>query len=149
MARASRIAEEVMLTCALGKPVYVLGGRGGGAKEVGRLLGLDQTVANPDDCLADDEIERQSGSALQSNAFTLPGHPNLPQTTAEVRTFLFKHGIMTTAWPRNGLTLQENRELFGASIRTGADDSRKKCVDLIVAGLLRLNWPLAARPPLE
>ena len=51
--RFAGIAEEVMLALAMGKPVYLLGGRHGSAESVGNLMGLGETIANPDGCLHD------------------------------------------------------------------------------------------------
>ena len=110
--RFSGIAEEVMLALALGKPTYVLGGRGGGAYAVGKLLGLDYTIANPDTCLVEGDIGSPLSSETYANYFALPGHPGLPRTTSKIRTFLFERAVTTSGWPRNGLRLEENRELF-------------------------------------
>ena len=136
--RFSGIAEEVTLAVALGKPVYVLGGRGGAARAVGRLLGLDQSLANPDTCLADlGGLEPSVIHKNFTNCFTIPGHPNLPQTVPAVRSYLFEHSVLTDSWPKNGLTLAENRELFTTEI---TQSKWGRCADLIIQGLTRLDW---------
>lgn len=142
--RFSGIAEEVMIALALGKPVYVLGGRGGGAYAVGQLLGLDSIVGNPNTCLVDDKLE----TSVTKRDFALPGLPDLPQSTSELRDFLFERGITTRGWPRNGLLLKENRQLFEAPVRKDNAEDAKYCVDQIIRGLLRLDWKTPSRPPL-
>jgi SLOG cluster2/AAA domain len=142
--RFSGIAEEAMLALALGKPLYVLGGLGGGAKAVGQLLGLDSIVPDPNTCLVDEELE----ASFSKHEFTLPGFPDLPQTTSKLRCFLFEHGITTQDWPRNGLLPEENRQLFETRIRPNKIKDSVQCVDLVIAGLLRLDWKTPAQPPL-
>lgn len=143
--RFSGIAEEVMLALALKKPVYVLGGRGGAADAIGKLLGLDQSLVNPDSYLADgSSIEPEIIPPNFKNAFTLPGHSNLPNTVTGIRSHLFERSVTTPRWPWNGLLLEENRELFRTRI-TKSDWG--KCVDLIITGLMRLDWKLPSDPP--
>lgn len=136
--RFSGIAEEVMLAIALRKPVYVLGGRGGAARAVGRLLGLDHTIANPDTCLDDvKNLELSQNHEKFAKSFTIPGHSNLPRTIAEVRNYLFDRSITTNAWPWNGLNIDENRKLFTTEIN---ESHWGECVSLIIKGLTRLDW---------
>jgi SLOG cluster2 len=142
--RFSGIAEEVMLALALRKPVYVLGGRGGGAQAVGQLLGFDSAVANPNTCLADDEV----GESLSTREFTLPGLLDLPRTTPDLRTYLFERGITTNAWPRNGLSPEENRQVFKTVIEPDNIRDAESCVKQIIKGLLRLDGNTPSRPPL-
>lgn len=142
--RFSGIAEEVMLAVALGKPIFVLGGRGGAAHAVGRLLGLDQSPANPDSCLADvGGLDPAKVHKNFANCFTMPGLPNLPQTVPVVRNYLFEHSVLTDSWPKNGLTLDENRELFTTKINPS---EWGRCADLIIQGLTRLDWKHPADP---
>ena len=136
--RFSGIAEEVMLAAAMGRPLYVLGSAGGAAHAVGRLLGLDQTPANPDVCLDDTgSVEHSAMYQHFKHAFALPEHPKLPTTIREVRSYLFEHGIMTSKWRWNGLLLDENRQLFRMPI---TEQNWDKCADLIIKGLTRLEW---------
>jgi hypothetical protein len=138
--RFSGNAEEIMLALAMGKPVYVLGKSGGATQSVGRLLGLDTTLVNPDTCLADiGSIEHHSIYRHFKHAFALPKHPDLPRTIAELRNYLFEHGVTTSAWPWNGLMPEDNRKLFNMEI---ADP--KDCVQLIITGLTRLDWKHSA-----
>jgi hypothetical protein len=143
--RFSGIAEEVVLAVALGKPVYVLGGRGGAAHAVGRLLGLSETLANPDSCLGDiGNVSLGSVDKNFANSFTMPGHQNLPRSISEVRSYLFERSVTTRAWPWNGLSRDENRNLFGMTI---AKADFGGCVDVIIRGLCRLDWKLPSEPP--
>jgi hypothetical protein len=135
--RFSGIAEEVMLALVLDKPVYVLGGQGGAAEATGRLLGLGENQVSPETCLRDDN--RDQFQALYedfTHHFAMSGYSNLPVTLAELRNYLFEHSVTTSAWPSNGLTLTENRELFQTPI-TQKEWGRR--VDLIIRGLTRLN----------
>jgi len=135
--RFSGIAEEIMLALAMDKPVYVLGGRRGAAEATGRLLGLAENQVSPETCLLDDN--RDIFQALYedfTHNFAMPGYPNLPVTLAELRNYLFEHSVTTPAWPSNGLTLTENRELFQTPI---TQKEWGRCVDLIIRGLTRLN----------
>jgi hypothetical protein len=136
------IVEEVVLALALRKPIYVLGGRKGAAYAVGMLLGLDQTITNPNMWLehvpapAFVPWHAESENPF-SGCFTLPGHPDLPGTIPEVRKYLTGHSLTCSGWPWNGLEREENRTLFGAAINP---DTGQDCVDLIHQGLSRLEW---------
>lgn len=154
--RFSGIAEEVMLAIAYRKPVYVLGGFGGAAREVGKLLGLDHTIANPDECLEDEKPIEDICPPKFERAFALV-NPDLPGTIKELRNYLFSHSANDAEkWPWNGLSPQDNRELFREeiSLPEGASDetrrkvqaARTRCVDAIVKGLSRLEWKRPALP---
>lgn len=148
--RFSGVAEEVMLAIALQKPVYILGGLRGAAREVGKLLGLDHTMANPDECLEDEKPIKDICPPKFKSAFSMP-NLDLPSTVEEMRTYLFSHPITDNdKWPWNGLNPQENRDLFRADILhtenatrskvTAVESTRAKCVDAIIKGLGRLDW---------
>ena len=148
--RFSGVAEEVMLAIAFRKPVYVLGGLSGAASEVGKLLGLDHTIANPDECLEDEKPIKDICPPKFKSAFAMP-NLDLPDTIEEMRTYLFSHSISDEdKWPWNGLNPQENQQLFradiflpenaGAEKETAVHEARGKCVDIIVKGLSRLEW---------
>ena len=149
--RFSGIAEEVMLALAMNKPVYVLGKAGGAALAIGKLLGLDETLVNPDTCLADiGSIEHSPIYKHYKHAFVLPEQPNLPRTVAEVRNYLFEHGVTSSVWPWNGLTPEQNRLLFKTELdqedETGdTKDKKKSCISLIIEGLTRLDWKKQSR----
>lgn len=138
--RFAGIAEEVLLALALRKPVYVLGGYGGAARPVGRLLALDDTLPNATHCLV--EVNNPAFTeALNEYAhcFTLPGYPELPRSLTDVRQFLFDHSVHTPHWPWNGLTAVQNRRLFTCTVEASPAHVRE-AVDLILQGLLRLDW---------
>jgi len=159
--RFSGIAEEIMLALALKKPVYVMGKAGGAGLAVGKLLGLGATLVNPDTCLADiGSIEHSPLYKHYRHAFVLPEQPNLPRTVAEVRNYLFEHGVTSSTWPWNGLTPEQNRQLFSTEL-TQEDDKaeltpdedltniKKSCISLIIEGLTRLDWKKQSRNPQE
>lgn len=134
--RFAGIAEEVMLAIAMGKPVYLLGGRGGSTRSVGQLLGLGETVVNPDGCL-DDPGSIGPTSFRADSCFALPGYPALPRTVAELRGWFQERSVWTDAWPWNGLDIEENRRLFLTLIPS---PEQMTCVQLVLDGLCRLDW---------
>ena len=131
-------SEEVMLALALGKPIYVLGGPGGAARAVGRLLGLAEAIANRKTCLVhDDDPAFLRLLPKYDHCFSIAGRAALPLCIDELRQFIANHSVTTAAWPWNGLKPDENRELFKRSIRgLGA----KHAVDVVVQALLKLDW---------
>jgi SLOG-like protein/ATPase family protein associated with various cellular activities (AAA) len=125
------VAEEVMLSLAQGKPVYISGALGGAAQDIGSLLGL----AHP----RRSEVPSSFRSApkgkertLRKIAHELRPSPwtQLPVTAAEAASFLKEHAMGGPKWPENGLTFDENRRLFTSS------DSNE-VANLVVTGLLR------------
>jgi hypothetical protein len=109
--RVPAICEEVMLTLALGKPVYIAGGFGGVAFAVGRLLGLAHPWTG--DMPVTWRAESQEGNLAACANKLRPGPlSGLPVTLAEVATFLQQHAIGDQRWPNNGLTRADNRRLF-------------------------------------
>jgi energy-coupling factor transporter ATP-binding protein EcfA2 len=137
--RFSGIAEEVMLAMALGKPVYVLGGYQGGARAIGRVLGLDRCVPPIMNELTDEDRADFRGALEQyAEAFRIPGRDDSPLTVQDVRRFLFDRSITTAAWPWNGLTIDQNRDLFALPL--GEANEIKRAVGLVIRGLTRLDW---------
>jgi hypothetical protein len=136
--RFSGIAEEVVIAVALGKPVYILGGVGGAASVVGRLMGLGPSLSSLGACLKETSTTAfQNLLSQYSDRFSIPGVASLPRTIGEVREYLFQHGVTTSHWRWNGLDIVENRSLFACEMD---DDGANKCVDLITRGLSRLHW---------
>ena len=127
--RVPGIAEEVMLTAALGKPVYIAGGFGGAAAGVGSLLGLGhpRTGELPAGWRPHAQEERLAGIAHQLQPAPLT---DLPLTLAEVASYLKKLAIGGPRWPDNGLTPDENRNLFKSNDRHGV-------ARLVTKGLLQ------------
>lgn len=138
--RFAGIAEEVMLALLLRKPVYVLGGAGGAALAVGRLLGMDSTAPNPRECVNDRTPPAFAAAlARYRHCFSVPGVSESPFTLDEVREQLYHRGVTTSAWPWNGLTVKENRDLFRAALPEEPAAARD-VVGTIVQGLSRLQW---------
>jgi hypothetical protein len=127
--RVPGIAEEVMLTLALGKPVYVAGGFGGAALDVGALLGLARfrTGDTPDSLKAQPEEPQ-----LQAITDKLRPGPwtSLPINASQFVDFFKSHAIEGPLWPDNGLSTEDNRRLFES---TDAEEVAK----LVVRGLRR------------
>lgn len=145
--RFAGIAEEVMIAIALRKPVYVLGGAGGAALATGQLLGLDATTPDLRRCLvpaAQAELEQQLDQ--YAHCFEIPGVSKSPIDLAALREFLYHNGVMTPAWPWNGLEPQENRDLFRCPL-AGNDSNVDGAVELIVQGLSRLDWKTQPSQP--
>jgi hypothetical protein len=91
-------------------PESGMGGLGGAASAVGKLLGFGQTIANPDECLKNVEPITALCPPKFRRAFALPNQ-QLPETIEELRDYLFHHSLTTDEWPWNGLSFEENREL--------------------------------------
>jgi hypothetical protein len=126
--RMPGVAEEVMLSLASGHPVYVAGGFGGVAADVGMLLGLSRTrtgeippsmLCNPGEDLSPVTRELRP-----------PPRLDLPITACEAAAALQRHALGGTRWPDNGLSRDDNRRLFET-------DDPQEVVRLVAAGLLR------------
>jgi len=129
LGRFPGIAEEVMLALALGKPVYVAGGFGGAALDVGSLLGLGslRTGEIPVSLKPDprEDTLKTIADKLQPGPWT-----TLPVTCAELAFFLKEHAIDGSRWPDNGLTVSENRLLF-------TSEDPEEVAHVVTKGLLR------------
>jgi hypothetical protein len=125
--RVPGIAEEVMLTLAFGRPVYVAGGFGGAAADLGVLLGLSdiRSGGTPDSFAPnsrDDELENIA------EKFQPAPLNDLPVKSTEIVTFLKAHALGGSAWPKNGLSRSENRALFCST-------DPEEVANLVVQGL--------------
>lgn len=143
LARFPGIPEEVMLTLAQGKPVYIAGAFGGGAADVGSLLGLAHPRRGDVPPSLQAEPSEAEGS-LSTIADKLRPGPwtDLPITAAELASFLKAHALGGSKWPDNALTFEENRRLFAS-----ADPG--EVAHLVRTGLLRLFAkadPVTAEP---
>jgi hypothetical protein len=123
------IPEEVMLTLAQGKPVYIAGAFEGAGFDVGSMLGL----AHPRRGEVPPSLQaepRENEGSLSTIAEKLRPGPwaDLPITAAELVQFLKAHALGGPKWPNNGLTFEENRRLF-------ASHDPRKVADLVVMGL--------------
>jgi hypothetical protein len=126
------VPEEVMLTLAQRKPVYIAGAFGGGAADVGSLLGL----AHPRRGEVPPSLQaepRQAEGSLSTIADKLRPGPwtELPIRAAELAPFLKAHALGGPKWPDNALTVEENRRLF-------ASNEPDVVAGLLLTGLLRL-----------
>jgi SLOG cluster2 len=130
--RFSGIAEEVMLTLALGKPVYVAGGFGGAAREVGALLGLARPWTGEKLAVFEPVLSGARLAMLEhfSEAMRPPGFEGLPLTQEALVSFLRDRCVDGTRWPNNGLDVGENRELFSS-------EDGDRIAELVLKGLTR------------
>jgi hypothetical protein len=136
--RFSGIAEEVMLALALKKPVYVLGWRSGAALTTAQLLGLGDSLVNPNFIFKNAEgVQAEDIPPEFRNCFTLPGIPPLPIEIPDVCEYMMEHSVHTPLWPWNGLQLDENRTLSSEDL---PDEGWPVLVSLIMKGLSRLDW---------
>lgn len=129
------IAEEVMLSLAVGNAVYICGGFGGAAEAVGQVLGLDKPWSLTPDCLRRKGHGRGAApleAAVQKwgHFFQLPHRHDLPLEYAHLVAFLGFHALDGPNWPDNGLTPDENRTLFRST-------DAKEIVKLVTKGLGR------------
>jgi hypothetical protein len=126
------IPEEVMLTLAQGKPVYIAGAFGGTAADIGSLLGLahPQLGEVPLSLQADPKEAEASLATIEDKLQPAPW-TELPVTAAQIVPFLKAHALGGPDWPDNALTFDENRRLF-------VSDDPDEVTSLVLTGLLRL-----------
>lgn len=136
--RLPGVVEEVMLSLAAGKPVFLCGGFGGATQAVGEVLGLGNAwLAGLPRALRGEPYGAwfpvpEEDVRAHGQYFQLPHRPDLPLTFRELVTFLRKHALGSPGWPYNGLTPQENRALFGCQ-------DAGKIFELVETGLRRLG----------
>lgn len=136
--RFSGIAEEMMLALAHRKPVYILGMAGGAASALGDFLGLGDTLGKEPECLQTSKVEADFAGILERlrKKFEVPYISGLPLTKVEeLREYLVKFSLRGSKWPDNGLSLEENKELFACE---NTIPGRARAVELIVSGISRL-----------
>jgi hypothetical protein len=128
--RVPGIAEEVMLTLAFNRPVYIAGGFGGAAADLGILLGLSQIRTG---AIPPSFVPQGQDFDLNSIADKLRPPPlnKLPVASTDVVAFLRAHALGGSAWPNNGLSWSDNRRLF-------ASTDPKEVATLVVRGLRRV-----------
>jgi len=111
--RVPGIAEELMLTLALGKPIYVAGGFGGAALDCGSLLGL--THVRTGEIPASFKPQTDETKLMAVKEKLQPGPwISLPVTATEIASFLKEYALGGQRWPDNGLNPDENRQLFSS-----------------------------------
>lgn len=134
--RMPGILEEAVLALSLGQPLYIIGGFGGGARAVGELLGLAKawpSGAREVGCFgagarAGPDVDRAVVAA--PHVFRPANFSNLPLTFEEAMAFVSGYSLEGPGWPRNGLTVAENRELFETR-------EQSRIIELVVRGLTR------------
>ena len=131
------VAEEIMLTLALGKPIYLSGGFGGASAELGPLLGLSEPSSGaPPASLEMSRFDPGQVAELAKASHLLRPPPllDLPLGPEELVRFLQTRALGSAGWPENGLTFQENRQLFRATSPT-------EVTALVLLGLTRRFGP--------
>jgi hypothetical protein len=130
--RLSGIVEETILSLAHNHPIYVVGGFGGAAAELGVVLGLSRrrTGLTPDSMLARLTEGQRSALGTMSTHLRPPPFDALPILPEEQVSFLREHALGSPGWPHNGLSADENRHLFESTDPTDV-------THLIVTGLMR------------
>jgi hypothetical protein len=111
--RVPGIAEELMLTLALGKPIYVAGGFGGAALDCGTLLGLAGVRSGEIPPSLKPQTDETKLMAIKEKLQPGPW-TSLPLTAAEIASFLKEYALGGPRWPDNGLNADENRRLFSS-----------------------------------
>jgi len=103
------VAEELMLALAMRHPVYIAGGLGGAAQWAGVLLGLGRSWTG---LVPGFDEEWQKIPDQIRALFQPPPYGNLPITRQDLIAFFKRHAIGGPRWVGNGLSLEENRQLF-------------------------------------
>jgi hypothetical protein len=131
------IAEEVMLSLAHGRPLYICGWFGGAAQRVGQVLGLGEPWPSVPACLQR-ETHGPWAELLETavqewgSRFQLPHRRDLPLSYASLVDFLREHALGGPGWPDNGLTASENHTLFRCA-------DAEEIVRLVTKGLRRCS----------
>ncbi len=135
--RMPGILEEVVLSLALGQPLYLIGAFGGATRVIGELLGLAGSPAWLELGSAREDLAAQVRA--RPELFRPAGYEHLPLLTEDAVAWLRAFAIGGPRWPENGLTLKENRELFnlGVSDPTTEEKNADRVVELVTRGLLR------------
>jgi len=123
------IPEEVMLSLAQAKPIYVAGAFGGAAAQVGSVLGLTHARRGEVPALLRRGTDEDSRSPIEDKFRPAPW-TDLPVTAAELTSFFKSCALGGPKWPDNGLTFEDNRRLF-------ASKDLDEIADLVATGLQR------------
>jgi hypothetical protein len=127
--RMPGVFEEGMLALAAGQPIYVIGAHGGAAELFGNVLGLSQShnfSFPPLDLLIDRKLI--DNAAL----FSFAGAVRLPATFREAVAYVQRFAPNGKDWPDNGLSFEENQELFNLK-----PDKTTRISELLLKGLTR------------
>jgi hypothetical protein len=125
------IPEEVMQSLSQGKPVYIAGGFGGAAADVGSVLGLAHPRKGgvPASLRQGPNRDEQSLCAIVEKLRPGPW-TELPIAADGLVPFFKTYALGGPRWPDNGLTFDENRTLF-------ASRDREEVVEMVAIGLQR------------
>lgn len=132
--RMPGVLEEVYLALVHRRPVYILGGAGGAAAELGGLLGLTATWEGPPSVDASNAMFDDAFDESARDRLSPPGVERPAITARDAMNALRSHAIGAAKWPDNGLTAAENRALFATH---DPDVAR----DLVLEGLGRIMIP--------
>jgi hypothetical protein len=127
------VVDEVVQSLALGRPVYLAGGFGGVTLDLGTVLALSgiRTGVIPQSLSSALTSEKQGWLDEIATRLRPPPLTSLPVSADEQVSFLRDHALGGPLWPYNGLSEEENRELF-RSTRPGV------LRGLVVEGLRRV-----------
>lgn len=137
--RMPGILEELVLTLALGRPVYLIGAFGGATRVLGELLGLSAAPAP----FKLDGAKEDLAARVRANPglFRPAGYENLPLLTEDAVSFPGGYAVGGPRWPENGLSVEENRALFNLALPPGPEEAVDQAISELVAlverGLLR------------
>lgn len=106
------VAEELMLALALKRPVYVSGVAGGAARWAGDLLGLGREWVGVPGGFDEDIITVPEDTV---SLFRPPPLLDLPLDRADLVDFFQRRALGGSGWVDNGLSPEENRQLFEAT----------------------------------
>ncbi len=146
--RCSGIAEEVMIAQCLRKPVYILGATSEqyeASMQVGTVLGLGETFQYPPQMNIEQRADKDSSEQTEFNAelkrtfansLAIPGYQNRIVTQEDVMASLATYFVGGRRWVDNGLTVTENRKLFG--LKLDSENAHNEASDLILRGISRL-----------
>jgi SLOG cluster2 len=124
--RLPSAVEGILFSLAVNQPIYVAGHWKGAAAWAGGLLGLGE----PRDDADMEELLEQMATKNPPPFFQSSTPEQLPASGHAVKRFLTRHALGGEGWPDNGLTPQENRDLFEV------EDVKDVC-DLVLKGLRR------------
>jgi hypothetical protein len=125
------IPEEVMLSLAQAKPIYLAGAFGGATTDIGSLLGLAHPRKGQIPAWLQPQPEEEASIISTIGDKLRPGPwTGLPVSSDELALFLKAHALGGPKWPKNGLTFDENLRLFDSN-------DCDEVADLVASGLRR------------
>ena len=122
------VVEELMLALLMKHPVYIVGYFNGGSKWAGVLLGLGRSWMGRPPGFDHDRLPIPR-ELEEDWLFRPPPFRDLPLTRDELVEFFESRALGGPGWVNNGLSAEENRELFDC-------DKPKRIASLVQSGLL-------------